>query len=254
MIGARVMGLWSNGSWYPGMVSQTRERRGEPQYFVQFDDGDTAWLTADKIQVQSAPGAAAYGEAPTLGARVMGDWTENSWYPGYVCEANPNGTLFFVQFDDGDTKWLAPSKIRPNGDRPAATATPQLTPGTAVQGEWADEAWYPGVVARVNDNATMFFIQFDDGDQKWLPSHQLRYTAAARSAQPAVAQHPQPAPHAAPVHAAPPSAPHGAPAHAAHPPAPMAAPRAESELRCAYCNLRITRSDVSRCPECGARL
>lgn len=251
MIGARVMGLWSNGIWYPGVVSQARERRGEPQYFVQFDDGDTAWLSAQQIQVQSAPGAAPRGVAPSLGARVMADWTEDSWYPGYVCEANPNGTLFFVQFDDGDTKWLAPMKIRPNGDRPDAAPTPQLTPGTAVQGEWAEEAWYPGVVARANDNATMFFIQFDDGDQKWLPAQQVRSTAAARSPQPAVAHAPRPVPVPQP---APP--PHGAPAHAAHPPAPMAAPapRAEAELRCAYCNLRITRSDVSRCPECGARL
>ena len=118
-----------------------------------------------------------------------------------------------------------------------------------MQGEWAEESWYSGVVARANDNATMFFIQFDDGDQKWLPAQQLRYTAAARSPQPAIAHNPPPTPVPQPAPTQ-----HGAPAHAAHPPAPMAAPRAESELRCAYCNLRITRSDVSRCPECGARL
>jgi hypothetical protein len=48
-----------------------------------------------------------------------------------------------VKFDDGDTAWLdpgqikglPPAKIRPHADRPNAAPTPQLTAGTAVQGE-----------------------------------------------------------------------------------------------------------------------
>ena len=246
MIGSRVMGLWSNGSWYPGVVTQQRDRRGEAQYFVQFDDGDTAWLTLDQVQPQSPPAAGvSHGAAPFAGARVLGDWAEDSWYPGYVAEANANDTLFFVQFDDGDTKWLSPAKIRPQGDRPNAAPTPQLTPGTVVSGEWSSGSWYPGVVARANNNSTLFFIQFDDGDQKWLPAHQLRYTAAAYAA-PAV-------PFVVPVH---PQAPASAPGFSApHPALGVApAPRAPAEIRCVYCNTRITRSDVSRCPECGAKL
>ena len=253
MIGARVMGLWSNGNWYPGVVSQQRDRRGEPQYFVQFDDGDTAWLSSDQLQVQSAPASGSGGAPPPLGARVMADWTEDSWYPGYVCEANPNETLFFVQFDDGDTKWLAPLKIRPNYDRPAAAPTPQLSPGSVVQGEWSDGSWYPGVVARANLDATMFFIQFDDGDQKWLPSHQLRFTPSAHAPQPASAPSPAPAARA-PIPQPAPAPPSAAPGFASHAPTPAAAPRVEPEHRCAYCNTRITRNDVSRCPECGAKL
>ena len=236
MVGSRVMGLWSNGSWYPGTVSERRDRRGEQQFFVQFDDGDTAWLTLTQIRVQGAPaGAPTSGHAPFPGARVRGDWAEDSWYPGYVAEPNENATLFFVQFDDGDTKWLAPTKIRPHGDLPNAPPTPGLTPGTAVQGEWSSDSWYPGVVARANANATLFFIQFDDGDTKWLPAPQLRFTTMA----------PAPAPSrsavAPPITAAPSTA------------APIAAALAP-EMRCAYCNPRLTGQAMSRCSECGARL
>lgn len=164
-----------------------------------------------------------------IGCRVMGLWTNNSWYPGYVAEANANETLFFVQFDDGDTRWLPPAQIRPGRDRPAAAPEPRLTPGTPVEGEWSEGSWYPGVVARANHNSTLFFIQFDDGDQKWLPAHQLRYTVTA----PATAARPAAAPA------------FGAPA--------VSAPAA-ADVRCAYCNTRLTRTDLSRCLECGARL
>jgi hypothetical protein len=253
MIGSRVMGLWSNGRWYPGKVTQQRDRGGERQFFVQFDDGDTAWLEPGQIQVQggapstastSTSAPAARGLVPFPGARVMGDWTEDSWYPGYVAEANANETLFFVQFDDGDTKWLSPIKIRPHGDRPNAAPAPHLTPGAVVQGEWSEGSWYPGVVARVNNNSTLFFIQFDDGDTKWLPVHQLRFAAVAHAPAPPPAYAPAPAAHAPP----------GMPAHAApaaYAPPPAAAP---VEARCAYCNTRVTGADRARCGECGAKL
>ena len=242
MVGSRVMGLWSNGSWYPGVVAQERVRHGGNEYFVQFDDGDTAWLTPAQVQAQVTP--TAHGPAPFPGARVLGDWTEDNWYAGYVAESNVNESLFFLQFDDGDTKWLAPTKIRPHTDRPNAAPTPQLTAGTTVQGEWSAGFWYPGVVARANNNATLFFIQFDDGDQKWLPSHQLRFAQPAPTPRGANLPPPAPAPSQLNV----------PPASAAMAPAALAPAAAPArEVRCAYCNTRVTRNDLSRCSECGAK-
>lgn len=241
MIGSRVLGLWSNGCWYPGEVTQQRERHGTTQYFVQFDDGDTAWLALEQLQVKSAPSAAARTLAPFPGARVEGEWSDDSWYPGYVAEARADGGTFFVQFDDGDTSWLPPSKIRPGVDRPNAAPAPELAVGTRVKGEWSEDSWYPGVVARSNPNATMFFIQFDDGDQKWLPARQLRYAPSARA--------PSPAGYGQAPPAAAPAAPQLAwttPTAAVERPAP--------EVRCAYCKTRIVRNDQSHCAECGAKV
>lgn len=249
MIGSRVMGLWSNGSWYPGTVTQQRDRRGEPEFFVEFDDGDTAWLRFEQIQPQSAPTTAtrgAGGGRPFPGARVMGDWTEDSWYPGYVAEANANESLFFVQFDDGDTKWLPSTKVRPHGDVPNASPAPHLTAGTAVQGEWSNGSWYPGVVARVNANSTMFFIQFDDGDQKWLPVHQLRFGHVAPASHPQYASSPS-YQQAAAAYGQP--APGYAPAAA---PAEKVIERQVLVVRCAYCK-KLTPADLSACEQCGAK-
>lgn len=243
MIGSRVMGLWSNGSWYPGTVTERRDRGGQQEFFVQFDDGDTAWLRLDQLRQQPGAHAAVPGHNPFPGARVMADWTEDSWYPGYVAEANAHESLFFVQFDDGDTKWLPAVKIRPHGDRPNAAPAPHLTAGTVVHGEWSSDSWYPGVVARVNANSTLFFIQFDDGDQKWLPVHLLRFghVAAARPASPSYPQHP------------PPSAPH---APAAYAPAVLAVEKVIERqvlvVRCAYCK-KLTPADLTSCEQCGAR-
>lgn len=243
MIGSRVMGLWSNGSWYPGTVTQARDHRGEHEFFVQFDDGDTAWLRRDQIQSQPGAPTAARGHNPFPGARVTADWSDDSWYPGYVAEANANETLFFVQFDDGDTKWLPAMKIRPNGDRPNAAPAPHLTAGTVVQGDWSTESWYPGVVARANANATMFFIHFDDGDRKWLPVHLLRFgrVAAAPPASPSYPHHP------------PPSYPQTPTAYA--PAAPVVEKIIERQVlvvRCAYCK-KLTPADLTSCEQCGAR-
>ncbi len=240
MIGSRVMGLWSNGSWYPGTVSKSRDRGGEHEFFVQFDDGDTAWLRLDQLQPQPGASTAARGHNPFPGARVMADWAEDSWYPGYVAEANGNESLFFVQFDDGDTKWVPAVKIRPHGDRPNAAPAPHLTPGTVVQGDWRNDSWYPGVVGRVNANATMFFIQFDDGDQKWLPVHLLRFGHVA-AALPSYPQYAQPSYPQAPAAYAP-----------AAPAVEKVIERQVLVVRCAYCK-KLTPADLTSCEQCGAR-
>ncbi len=185
-VGERVKARWSNGSWYPGVVAQAQHRGGREEYFIQFDDGDTAWVGPDEVRgsaVSSSASRAAGGWRPEVGARVMGDWTEDNWYPGTIAEANSNGTMFFVQFDDGDTKWLPPQRIRPGEDEgdgdeghdagPPAPAT-HLYPGMRVSAEWTRGAWYDGTIAKANANNTKFFIQYDDGDTKWCGPSEIR--------------------------------------------------------------------------------
>jgi hypothetical protein len=188
-VGARVTGQWHNGQWYPGRIGQVRQNMGVTEFFVEFDDGDRAWVTVDRVRPVGAPmgkGAGpALGYAPQMalvpGSAVLADWTEDSWYEGYLAEANSNNTLFFVQFDDGDTKWLPPQKIRPRPGVPALMpgSVAHLPVGTRVSGLWHSGSWYPGVVGRQNANQSMCFVQFDDGDTKWLGSQQLTQTGPA---------------------------------------------------------------------------
>lgn len=188
-VGARVTGQWHNGQWYPGRIGQVRQNMGATEFFVEFDDGDRAWLTVDRVRPVGAPTGKTAGPgggfAPQMalapGSAVLGDWTEDSWYEGYIAEANSNNTLFFVQFDDGDTRWLPPQKIRPRPGVPALMpgSVGHLPAGTRVSGLWHSGSWYPGVVGRQNANQSMCFIQFDDGDTKWLGSMHLNQTGPA---------------------------------------------------------------------------
>ncbi len=211
-VGTRVTGQWHNGQWYPGRIGQVRQNMGVTEFFVEFDDGDRAWVTLDRVRPLDGGFGGGFsgknfappmgGFAPPMGgfaapgalvpgAAVLGDWTENAWYDGYVAEANSNGTLFFVQFDDGDSKWLPPQKIRPRVNAPNLQpgSVAHLAVGTRVSGQWHDGTWYPGVVSRQNANQTLCFVQFDDGDSKWLGSmHLLQTGPATRAASPAQAQ------------------------------------------------------------------
>ncbi|MBL8604326.1 MAG: hypothetical protein JNK72_20545 [Myxococcales bacterium] len=189
-VGTRVLGQWHNGSWYPGRIGQVQGYGHAQQFFVEFDDGDTAWLTFDRVRVeggaqpQKGYGQPAHATSWAAGAAVLGDWTEDSWYEGYIADANSNGTMFFVQFDDGDSKWLPPQKIRPRFNAPshAPGAAAQLSVGTRVSGEWSNGGWYNGAIARQNINQSMCFVQFDDGDVKWLGPDKIRALGAPRSA------------------------------------------------------------------------
>jgi hypothetical protein len=253
-IGTRVLGQWSDGRWYPGVISA--QRGGD--WFVQFDDGDTAWLTPERIRPSASHGAAGPAASGPSAARAepwepgmpaYGDWTTDNWYPGYIAEAAENG-LYFIQFDDGDVKWLQPDKLRPRTDAPRVPpgAGGNLEVGDRVSGRWHNGRWYDGHVGRVSPNRTMYFIQFDDGDRKWLPPHELRVAGVAVATVEGYFQQPVrgPSRHAAPE-------------------APLAAPvvvervvekiieRQVLVLRCPYCKA-LTPADLETCNQCGARV
>jgi hypothetical protein len=255
-IGMRVLGQWSDGRWYPGVIAA--QRGGE--WFVQFDDGDTAWLQPERIRAQASQGAAgpahAVRAAPAAGGWEPGvptyaDWTEDNWYPGYVAEARPDG-MYFVQFDDGDVKWLPPHKLRPRTDAPRVPpgAGGDLAAGERVSGRWHNGRWYNGHIGAVSPNRAMYFVQFDDGDRKWLPPHDLRVGGRPVATVEGYYAQGTPAPAAAPPDA---------------PAAPQAGPvvverivekiieRQVLVLRCPYCKA-LTPADLDTCNQCGGRV
>jgi hypothetical protein len=105
--------------------------------FVQFDDGDTKWLGSQQLtQTGPAPRTAAAPQAVGAagfapGARVSGEWSAGAWYPGHIAEVSPDGAMFFVQFDDGDTAWLSPAQIRSQGAPAGGFAPPPAAPAPA---------------------------------------------------------------------------------------------------------------------------
>lgn len=219
-VGMRVMGEWSPGAWFPGRIGATEPERG--QYFVEFDDGDRAWLTPERIAVVGSTGV-----LPPVGARVLGMWGNGGWYTGRIGEVR--GAEAFVLFDDGDRAWLPGEKIAPLPSVPVPVASTEgLVIGARVEGEWTPGAWYPGTIAQVREPE--FFVKFDDGDEGWLLPHRIRLGGRPVEA----AEYPPPPPITA-----------GAPARA------QVIERQVLVVRCQYCKA-LTPADLSRCQNCGA--
>lgn len=104
-VGARVLGRWGDGLWYPGAVAAEKG----PSRHVQFDDGDEAWLGASDLTVQDDPGDDGGGQLKE-GARIQGQWADRNWYPGVLTERF--GRVWQVKFDDGDRAWLDSSRLK----------------------------------------------------------------------------------------------------------------------------------------------
>lgn len=221
-VGARVMGEWTPGNWYPGRIGRAEPDRA--QYYVEFDDGDRAWLTPERIATVLSPG----DPPPPVGTRVLGLWSNGHWYPGRIGDVR--GSEAFVQFDDGDKAWLPPQKIAPIPTvAPPAGSTDGLVVGARVMGEWSPGAWYPGMIAEAREPE--YFVKFDDGDEAWLPPNRIRLGAPP----PEVEEYEPPPP--------PPVA--SAPARA------QVIERQVLVVRCQYCK-SLTPADLSRCQNCGA--
>ena len=54
---------------------------GDDQYIVQYDDGESAWKSVYELQPEGCATMGMKGGAFTVGMRVMGQWTNGSWYP-----------------------------------------------------------------------------------------------------------------------------------------------------------------------------
>uniref|UniRef100_A0A7S2TN67 BAHCC1-like Tudor domain-containing protein n=1 Tax=Lotharella oceanica TaxID=641309 RepID=A0A7S2TN67_9EUKA len=51
-VGRRVQAMWSNGKYYPGVTTDVKiAANRKALYYVEFDDGDRAWIEGTKIQL-----------------------------------------------------------------------------------------------------------------------------------------------------------------------------------------------------------
>lgn len=98
-VGDRVLGRWPAEIdwWYPGVVCD----RDADRLFVQFDDGDRAWLGPAEV------GPLELDE----GTRVFGRFEGGrSYYPGLIDERR--GDAIHIRYDDGDEEWTSISMVR----------------------------------------------------------------------------------------------------------------------------------------------
>lgn len=85
--GDRVLGLWSDGLWYPANITGVT-----PAGFnVSFDDGDVAVLPATKIRMINW----------RVGTKVQCNWKRGGrYYSGTI--TRKQGDSIHISYDDGD--------------------------------------------------------------------------------------------------------------------------------------------------------
>lgn len=95
--GARVLGQWSDGLWYPARVATV----SGDQYQVNFDDGDVATLGKGKIKKVDWQ----------VGSRLQCNWKNaGKYYPGKI--QSMDGERIHMSYDDGDQEKITISRCR----------------------------------------------------------------------------------------------------------------------------------------------
>ncbi len=151
-IGSKILAQYSDGQWYEATISQISGQ----EYFVQYDDGLTAWLPTTQIRPLVIKG----NDAISVGMRVQAQWNDGGWYAATISQINAD--KYYVTFDDGFSACLQYHQIQPM----------MLSPGMRVMAQWTDESWYPGTITEIGGDT--YFIQFDDGASSWLASPQVK--------------------------------------------------------------------------------
>ncbi len=108
----------------------------------------------------------------TIGARVMAQWNDGSWYPGQITQIE--GAQYCVQFDDGDVSWVQMHQLQPQGGPMAKGGMGgggMYNVGMRVRNLFSDGNYYYGTVTQVGDGEV--YVRFDDGDETWLAAHEI---------------------------------------------------------------------------------
>ncbi len=156
--GVRVLGEFEN-RYYPGTIMDG----GNGSWTVQFDDGENASVTADRMCVFDAP-------QPPLspGTQVLAQSRQDGcWYPGRIMSGPDQNGRQRVRVDAGGTEDCTRAQI--NG--PAGPDLAQQK--KRVMGIGPDGLWYPGTVQQVGQG--QIYIKFDDNEEAWVMSHEVRF-------------------------------------------------------------------------------
>ena len=165
--GDRVLAPWEPTYLYAGTIDQVIA----PRALIRFDDGDSGWVELAHVQPLSLkPGLRV------MSRRRMGP----NFFPGEIQEVD--GEKIHVEFDDGKEERTTVASLRipcrPLGrgaDQVRATShmafLERLEEGDRVWALWQGSALFPGEVSERRGNEA--HIQFDDGDEDWVPLEHL---------------------------------------------------------------------------------
>lgn len=155
--GVRVVGEFEN-LYKPGTVTQDMGNG----FGVQFDDGSTAVMPTDRLAVYDYP----LQQYPP-GTKCLAQGDDGRWADGQVFTGPDQNGRQRVKLLQGGTALCAAFQINP----PAGPDI--LQAGTRVLGIGPEYLmWYPGTVQQTTQGQAL--IRFDDGDEAWMETHQIR--------------------------------------------------------------------------------
>ncbi|MEX0931639.1 MAG: SH3 domain-containing protein [Candidatus Paceibacterota bacterium] len=180
------------------IIGGPQDKDGVRYYEVLFDDGTTGWVKeSDLVSTKSNPvleqEVATYESTP-LYDRPGG--TQIGTVPPDTAGVIVDGPVQFegerywkVEFENGQTGWVAESRLMPSGDTPGMGARVELnrdspvyaTPGGEIIAEKSagDKATViGGPVDR--DGVRYWLVRFDDGTVGWIPEDALSPTGGTR--------------------------------------------------------------------------
>lgn len=174
VVGRRVQAIWSDGNIYAGFTTDRKyASNGKALYFVEFDDGDRAWIEGSKVQLIPEEEKVIESKIPAyaVGQRVTALWESNgNYYEGVVSEVRGED-YYFISFDDGDTAVVKESNIQP-------IESFKYSSGERVLAKWPNNnLYYSGIVVACHPRDASDAgcdIQFDDGDRAVVPMRGIK--------------------------------------------------------------------------------
>lgn len=106
-----------------------------------------------------------------LGTRIFGKWKGgNCWFPGRIDEVD--GKRYFIRYNDGDTEWIASSKLIQKDKSLKPLKMEKLKKGVRIIGNWRNNGkWYPSQIMEMAGDKLL--VKYDDGDKEWISDHKL---------------------------------------------------------------------------------
>lgn len=171
-VGQHVEGRFSDGEWYPAMVTKAND---DGTFKITWDDGtgDDDGRRPEELRPWQTGAIPLVPQAFTAGEYVQARFKDGKWYGATVLQAHSDGT-FEVRWNDGtgdDTK--RPEDLR-GGSGAGAPSDGKYMVGQHVEGKFSDGDWYGAMVTQANPNGTFRLGWDDGGDTDGLRPDELR--------------------------------------------------------------------------------